>query len=270
MKPDNDEKYESLFKNDGKQQLMDEVAVIIPARYGSTRFPGKPLTPVGGRPLILHVLDRAREISSAAKILVATDDQRIADVVRKEGGEVAMTPSELASGSDRVGWVARNLHAKIIVNLQGDEPLIDTRGIRKAMEYLEQNASVNVSTLGYPLDDEAKWKNPNVVKVLTNLDNKALYFSRSPVPNFRESRFHKMPGLFQHLGVYVYRREFLLNFLELEPAPFETAEKLEQLRILHYGYHIQVIQANFPSAGIDSPEDVEKVEQLLKEKVNFE
>lgn len=245
---------------------MATAVVIIPARYGSTRLPGKPLLPIAGRPLILHVLQRAREIPGSERIIVATDDQRIADVVAQAGGEAVLTPPELPSGSDRVGWVAKNLACDIVVNLQGDEPFVDVNAVQSAIGVLERDERWQVATLGYPLTDEKLWNDPHVVKVLTDREQSALYFSRQPIPYFRDHRFRPTDGLLQHIGVYLYRREFLLKFLSWEPVPLEQAEKLEQLRILYHGYDIYVERANFPSVGVDTPEDVKKVEQLLERK----
>lgn len=245
---------------------MLTIAVIIPSRYASTRLPGKPLVPLGGQPLILQVLNRARQIPDAGRIIVATDDRRIARVVEQANGEAVITPANLPSGSDRVGWVARNLNYDIVINLQGDEPFIDVEAIRSAATVLEENSQLQVATLGYPLSDEKLWNDPNVVKVLTDKQQRALYFSRQPIPCFRDHQFHPINGLYQHIGVYLYRREFLLEFLSWEPSPLEQAEKLEQLRILYHGYDIYVGRAGFPSIGVDTPEDLKKVNQLLERK----
>ncbi len=242
-----------------------EVAVIIPARYGSKRLPGKPLIYLAGRPLILHVVERAREIPAVDRIIVATDDDRIVRVVSEAGYEAMMTPDNLASGSDRVGWVAKKISSEIIVNLQGDEPLIDAVSINNAIDVLKQDQSVHVSTLGCLLRKETTWKDPNVVKVITDDNNFALFFSRLPVPYFREGRFTPLPVLFQHLGIYVYRRALLLKFIEWDSSPLENAEKLEQLRILARGYKIKVVPTGRPSFGVDTPNDIQKVEEMLKE-----
>ncbi len=245
---------------------MNKVVVIIPARYASRRFPGKPLIPINNLPLIAHVLQRAGEIPGVEQVLVATDDERIAGTVRNYNGRAVMTPADLASGSDRAGWVARDLDCDIVVNLQGDEPVVDTGAVGKAIRYLAENKDCQVVTLGYSMESEHVWKNPNVVKVVTDQNGRALYFSRQPVPCFRDGSFHKLAVLYQHLGVYIYRRNFLLKFLSWEPSELEKIEKLEQLRILSAGYSMQLIEANLPSIGVDTPEDVEKVEKFLSGK----
>lgn len=241
-----------------------QVVVIIPARYGSTRFPGKPLTPLAGKPLIIHVWERAREISGVHRVIVATDEERIFRVVQDAGGEAEMTPADLPSGSDRVGYVAKKVRAEIIVNLQGDEPLIDTQAIEKAIAVVSSVPQLKLATLGYPLEKEEIWKDPNVVKVVTDEKNNALYFSRHPIPYFRDSSFTPLSCLFQHLGVYIYRKKFLLEFLQWNLSPLEKTEKLEQLRVLSKGYKIRIIPANFPSPGVDTPQDVLRVEEMLK------
>ena len=243
---------------------MKRTIVIIPARYASSRLPGKPLVSIAGDPLIVWVWRKARQIRQADAVVVATDDERVVEVIRKQGGEALLTPPDLPSGSDRVGWVARQWESDIVVNLQGDEPLVDVRAIDAAILAIQQDEAIAVATLGYPLQEEALWRDPHVVKVLTNRLGDALYFSRSPIPYFRDEPFHPLPMLFQHLGVYLFRRDFLLKYLQWEPAPPEKAEQLEQLRILHQGYSIRVFPAAFPSVGVDTPEDVEKVEKLLE------
>ncbi len=248
---------------------MSKIIAIIPARYNSVRLPGKPLVLLGGRPLISHVVERAKEIPAVDRIIVATDDARIAKVVKEGGNEAVMTPANLRSGSDRVGWVARDLECDIVVNLQGDEPLIDAAGVGQAIEAVEQDPQLHVSTLGYPLKEEERWKNPAVVKVLTDNSGRALFFSRLPIPYFRDSNFRPLPVLFQHIGVYIYRRDFLLEYVTWEPADLEEAEKLEQLRILDRGFAIKVIEARLPSVGVDTADDVKIVEQLIKEKGAF-
>lgn len=246
--------------------MKDKVTVIVPARYGSTRLPGKPLIHVAGRPLILHVLQRAREIPDVDRIVVATDDERIVRTVSDAGYEAVMTPKNLQSGSDRVGWVAKKLPSDIVVNLQGDEPLIDTDAVKKAIDVVKEDGHVSVSTLGFTLRLETTWKNPNVVKVITDENNFALYFSRLPIPYFRDGRFIPLPVLYQHLGVYVYRREQLLQFITWKPSLLENAEKLEQLRILSRGYKIKVVSAAATSPGVDTANDIETVEKILKER----
>jgi 3-deoxy-manno-octulosonate cytidylyltransferase (CMP-KDO synthetase) len=221
---------------------------------------------LAGRPLILHVLERAKEINGIDRVIVATDDERIIEAVNQEGEEAIMTPESLESGSDRVGWVAKTLSCDIVVNLQGDEPLIDATAIQNAVIALKKEPTLKVSTLGFPLMKKRNWQDQNIVKVLTDENQNALYFSRQPVPFFRDGSFHSLSVLYQHLGVYVYRRDFLLQFLEWEKSDLEKVEKLEQLRILNKGYKMRVIPTNSPSFGVDTPEDLIKVEEMLKKK----
>ncbi len=244
--------------------IKQTVSIIIPARFGSKRLPGKPLIVIAGRPLILHVLDRAREIPEIDRIIVATDDERVLKVVQDAGEQALMTPEDLPSGSDRVGWVSRKLTDDIVVNLQGDEPLIDARAVNNAIIELKADPTLMVTTLGYPLTRPKNLNDPNVVKVITDEERNALYFSRQPIPYFRDGTFFPVPGLYQHLGVYIYRREFLLQFVEWEMSPLEKAEKLEQLRILSKGYRIKVVETEYPSFGVDTPQDVIRLEEMLK------
>jgi len=246
--------------------MKNNVVAVIPARYHSQRLPGKPLVRLNSRPLILHVLERAKSIPSVELVMVATDDNRVADVVKQNGGMAVMTPPELPSGSDRVGWVVKNLDCKIVVNLQGDEPLIDTISIQNGIEMMLRKTELKVISLGYPLIHEEDWMNPNIVKVLTDEFNNAMYFSRQAIPFFRDRKFSPLACLFQHIGVYIYRKNFLLEFLNWKIPAIEDAEKLEQLRILFKGGQIKIVESNSPSVGVDLPGDIEIVEKLLKER----
>ena len=243
--------------------MNGKVLIVIPARYASRRFPGKPLVPLLGKPLIVWVWERARHIPLANEVLVATDHQEIARAVQKAGGKAVMTPADLPSGSDRVGWVARENNADIVVNLQGDEPWVDVEVVNRAIAFIRENREIPVATLGKKVQDKAVWENPNVVKVLTDLQGRALYFTRQPIPFFRDSAFHPLPRLYQHIGVYIFRKEFLLQYLQWEPTDWERAEQLEQLRILEHGYPIQVLETQQPALGVDTREDLEKVTALL-------
>ncbi len=243
---------------------MRKVIVIIPARYNASRLPGKPLIQLAGQPLIVHVVNRAKMIPLVDEVIVATDDERIMETVQEAGETAVLTPDDIPTGSDRVGWVARDLDAEIVVNLQGDEPLVDTEGVHTAIEILHKNSHLHVATLGFPLTEKKAWEDPNLVKVITDKNQYALYFSRRPIPYFREVDFQPIPCLYQHIGVYIYRKDFLLEYLSWEPSPLERAEKLEQLRILSHGYSIYVVEAKNPSWGVDTPEDIEFVEKMLK------
>jgi len=241
------------------------VVVVIPARYASTRLPGKPLISLAHKPLIQWVYQRAAQIPNVKRIIVATDHRRIVAAVSSFGGEAILTPSDLNSGSERVAWVAQSLAEEIIINLQGDEPLISTEAVGRAIQFLKDHPEIPAATLGSPLEDRNAWLDPSVVKVLVDADGRALYFTRNPVPHFREDDFRPLPGLMQHIGIYLFRRRFLLEYATWPPAPLEQVEKLEQLRILHRGYTLQVIESGYGSPGVDTPGDVKKVEKLLRQ-----
>ena len=233
-------------------------AIIIPARYASTRLPGKPLLRETGKPLIQHVYERAALARRASAVVVATDDPRILAAVESFGGKCAMTRADHPSGTDRVAEVAQGLEAGILVNLQGDEPLIDPADLDRLIGLLEDDPGAGMATLAAPIRDEEQWRNPNCVKAVCGDDGAALYFSRSPIPHVRDGvpDFAARPArLLQHVGIYAYRREFLLRFAALPPSPLEKLEKLEQLRALEAGCRIKVALVPRPTLGVDTPED---------------
>ena len=242
-----------------------EAAVIIPARYGSTRLPGKPILEVArevtGKYIIQHVYERAAQARGVSRVIVATDDQRICRTVRAFGGEAHMTAADHRSGTDRIAEVARSLDSPIIVNVQGDEPGIHPDQIAQVVGLLEDDAGAVMGTLAHEITSYQEWKDPNAVKVVTDRSGYALYFSRSPIPHVRGSANWvddtPLPAL-KHLGIYSYRREFLLRYASLPPAPLEEAEKLEQLRALWHGYRIKVGITPHACIGIDTPEDLER------------
>ena len=236
--------------------------VLIPARYASTRFPGKPLVEIGGKPMVVHVCERASK-SGAAAVHVATDDERIARAVRAHGHQAIMTRADHASGTDRLAEAARKLklgEQQIVVNVQGDEPLIAPRLIAHVARALDKKRSASVSTACHQIHDEASLASPNVVKVVLDAEGYALYFSRSRIPYPRE------PGArcYRHAGIYGYRVGFLKKYARLKPAPLEKTEALEQLRVLWHGYRIAVAvsEAEIPP-GVDTPEDLEAVRRML-------
>ena len=245
--------------------------VAIPARYASTRLPGKPLQPIAGEPMILHVVRRALD-AGASTVVVATDDERIVDALRASGVQVVMTRGDHASGSDRLaecaarqGWADDT----IVVNLQGDEPLAPVSGIRAVAAALAAG-SAPMATLAMPTDDVAELFNPNCVKVVAGADGHALYFSRAPVPWPREAFTRSRDTLPQgvtflrHIGIYAYRAGFLRRFAELPPTPLERTESLEQLRALEHGHRIALRMAPEPfPAGVDTLEDLERVRRVL-------
>jgi 3-deoxy-manno-octulosonate cytidylyltransferase (CMP-KDO synthetase) len=251
------------------------VVAIIPARYGSTRLPGKPLAQIGGKPMIQHVYESAARANTLDWVLVATDDRRIEDAVRGFGGEVIMTSKKHASGTDRLAEVARKIKADWIVNVQGDLPFIRAQTITQAVQPLRRDHSLLMGTVCTPIYDEGEWRNPNIVKVIADHRGSALYFSRSPIPYVRGgavdlSGTRRKPASknrhwgFRHLGLYVYRRDFLLKFARLRPTALEQIESLEQLRALAYGYRIFVAKVDERSIEVDTPEDLAKAEEFLR------
>ncbi|NOX37799.1 MAG: 3-deoxy-manno-octulosonate cytidylyltransferase [Calditrichaeota bacterium] len=244
--------------------MTSEAIVIIPARYGAARLPGKPLIPIASKPLIQWVYERATRIPGIHSVIVATDHPEIQQAIQQIGGIALLTPDHFQNGSERVAWVARELDADIVVNLQGDEPLVDTEAVGQAVAFLRLYPDVQVATLSCELTDPRDWQNPNVVKVLVDERNFALYFSRQPLPYFREGNFYPLPNVRRHVGVYVFRRKFLLEYSQWPPGHLEQAERLEQLRILEKGVAIKVIPAAYCSPGVDTPEDVTRIENRLK------
>jgi 3-deoxy-manno-octulosonate cytidylyltransferase (CMP-KDO synthetase) len=247
---------------------------IIPARFGSTRLPGKPLSDIHGKTLVQRVHERARAASTLDRLLVATDDERIATVVRRFGGEAMMTSATHATGTDRLAEVARRMpDAEILVNVQGDEPMLDPGGIDAAVHALLAEPALAMSTLSVPIAAVEEMLSPSVVKVVASAEGDALYFSRAPIPRIRDAGDDPRAaageavrrGLARkHVGLYAYRREALLRFAGLPPSPLEEAEGLEQLRALAHGLRIRVVPREGESGvAVDTPEDLERARALL-------
>jgi 3-deoxy-manno-octulosonate cytidylyltransferase (CMP-KDO synthetase) len=236
---------------------------VIPARYASTRFPGKPLALIKGRTLIERVWRQARMSRELDDVIVATDDRRIVAAVTAFGGRAVLTSRACTSGTDRMAEVAGRVEKKadIFINIQGDEPLISPLLIDRLVLTLRQNPAVMAVTAVYPMNVPEERQDPNVVKVVTDRQGFALYFSRYPVPFARSAA---MVRLFKHLGIYGYRRDFLIRFASWKQTPLEKAECLEQLRILEMGYRVKTIVARRDSFGVDVPGDVVKIERLIK------
>jgi 3-deoxy-manno-octulosonate cytidylyltransferase (CMP-KDO synthetase) len=238
---------------------------IIPARFASTRFPGKPLALIAGKPLIQHVVEQCQRAQTLADIIVATDDTRIWEVAQNFC-RVEMTRPEHPSGSDRIAEVAERCEGDAVVNIQGDEPLIDPVVIDAVAAALAQN---EMSTAATPIGHPAEYDNPNVVKVVVNAAGRALYFSRRTIPYLREAASRPVPEqlaafpFLKHLGIYGYRRDTLLRLVKFPVSPLENAEKLEQLRALENGIDIAVVKVAYDSVGVDMPEDVKRVESIL-------
>ncbi len=236
---------------------------VIPSRYASTRLSGKPLVDICGKPMVQHVYERVRRVSLFDEVLVATDDERIANAVEAFGGAACMTSPDCPSGSDRLIEVAKSHPADVYVNVQGDEPLVEPASIEKLARAMLDDPSLQMGTLCYPISAEQA-QNPNLVKVVRAHNGNALYFSRSPIPFPRSGGI--APQYFGHLGMYAYRREFLMNFGSLPYSPLENTEKLEQLRVLQAGIAIRVLEVEATGPGVDTPEDLEAVRRILTEK----
>jgi len=247
---------------------MPHVVGVIPARYASQRLPGKPLVDLLGKPMVQRVYEQARKATLLNRILVATDDRRVADVVRGFGGEIAMTSTDIKSGSDRVAAVARVTEGDIFVNVQGDEPLIAPGMIDEVVSLVLQDGEADVGTLVRRIDSLSELTSPSIVKVAFGTDRYALYFSRSPIPFLRDepdqSKWLERQSFYKHIGIYVFRRGFLLKYAQLPESPLERAERLEQLRILERGHRIKVGITQYDSIPIDTEEDVRRVCLLLE------
>ncbi len=241
----------------------ERIVAVIPARYGSERLPGKPLADIGGKPMIQHVVERVRMASLIDDVIVATDDGRIAEAVRQFGGRAVMTDPALRSGTDRIAAVARELpDAALVVNVQGDEPLIHPAMVDEAIRPMLDDPRLNVATLVHRITDPAELDNPAVVKVVLDQQLNCLYFSRSSIPYARDipsdERLARAP-YWKHVGLYVFRRAFLLTFATLAQTGLERAEKLEQLRILEHGERIRASITEHESLPVDTPRDLERV-----------
>ncbi len=242
------------------------VIAIVPARYASNRFPGKPLAKIAGKPMIQHVVERAQAVSMLAKVVVATDDDRIADCVTSFGGEYVMTRSDHVSGSDRLAEAAQLLDISehdVVVNIQGDQPLFPPAVIEQVAQPLLEDHALPMSTLVYKIVRPEEIADPNHVKTVFDREMNALYFSRSPIPFQRNPDAPRQPTYYKHLGFYAYRKGFLLSFVALPEGEWEHFEKLEQLRALEYGYKVRISITEYDSIEVDTPEDLARVEAGL-------
>ncbi|HTR36625.1 MAG TPA: 3-deoxy-manno-octulosonate cytidylyltransferase [Bryobacteraceae bacterium] len=238
---------------------------VIPARFASSRFPGKALAPIAGKPMLQHVYERASLARYLSKVIIATDDERIQKAARAFGAPVQLTRTDHQSGTDRVAEAASSEDAPVIVNIQGDEPLIDPAAIDAAALSLLDDPDLPMATLKKRIEDPREVADPNVVKVVANLAGDAIYFSRCPIPYVRDgSGAH-----YKHIGLYVYRREFLLAYSGLPVGPLERMERLEQLRALENGYRVRVVETEYESLGVDTPEDLERVSALFEPSMKF-
>ncbi len=240
-----------------------KIVAVIPARFGSTRFPGKPLAPILGKPMIVWVLERAAMIHGVSRVVVATDDQRIVSAVRVAGGESVMTPPSCPTGSDRVFAAIRDAECDLVVNLQGDEPALDPEAVSALVSMMAENSPVQMGTLVAPISSEKEYANPNVVKAVLDDQNRCLYFSRSPIPHLRGCALDDAP-VYRHAGVYCFRKEFLAIFTGWPRGRLEKAESLEQLRVLERGVEIRAVIAGWPNVAVDVPEDIARAESALR------
>ena len=236
---------------------------VIPARWGSTRFPGKPLATISGKPLLQWVIEGARTSRALSEILVATDDDRIAELARSTGARAVMTDSDLPTGTDRVWQAVRDIEADVIVNVQGDEPLIEGTLLDRLVAPFRDDQGIEMATLGRRLDLEAL-SSMQTAKIVLNSRDEALYFSRLPIPYSRVESSDPIEGALKHIGIYAYRRGFLERFCAQSPTVLETMEGLEQLRALYLGARIKVVRVEHDSWGVDTPDDVQKIEKILK------
>jgi 3-deoxy-manno-octulosonate cytidylyltransferase (CMP-KDO synthetase) len=235
---------------------------VIPARYGSSRFPGKVLVPIFSKTMLQHVWERASQARYLTSTIIATDDERVYETARSFGATVRMTRTDHATGSDRVAEIASAYDAELIVNIQGDEPLIDPAAIDAAILPMVHEPDIPMGTLKRLIEDPRELANPNVVKVVTAFNGDAIYFSRCPIPHERDG--NGAARHYKHIGLYVYRKDFLLSYSSLPVGPLEEAERLEQLRALENGYRIRVVETEYESLGVDTPADLERLIALYE------
>jgi len=241
-----------------------KVVVVIPARYGSTRLPGKPLVSLAGKLMIQRVYERAKLAARVDRVLVATDDERIVKAVEEFGGEARMTRADHRTGTERVAEVAAHEEGDIFVNVQGDEPLLDPVAVDAAVASLLEEPDASIATVATPIKTRADIMDPNVVKTVLDFDGNALYFSRAPIPWVRDTARKVQVRHLKHLGLYVFQREALLEYPTLPQGELERIEQLEQLRWLENGWKIRVAEVEHDAVSVDVPEDIARVEKLLK------
>ena len=249
-----------------KNTPASTTVAVIPVRFGSTRLPGKPLADIAGQTMIERVYRRAQLSKAVNQVLVATDDSRIADVVNKFGGNVRLTKSEHHTGSDRIAEVAESLTCDTIVNVQGDEPLLDPLLIDNVLHRLRSDPTTHIVTARCPIKTKSEFIDPHIVKVVVNSAADALYFSRSPIPYYLSETDQPNQDAvlgFKHIGLYAYRRSTLLELARLHPTPLEQIEELEQLRALQYGYRIATVETDSHPIGVDTAEDLDRVRRLV-------
>jgi len=240
-----------------------KIAIGIPARFESTRFPGKPLARLAGKPMIAHVIEQALK-ADLGQVFVATDHQGIADVALKYGAKVCITRADHQSGSDRLAEAMAQIDCDIVINVQGDEPLIDPQAIRAVVSPFQNQPNLQMATLAHPIRHADDFNDANIVKLVRNAKGHAMYFSRATIPFQRQKNGKMSSEMLQHIGLYAYRRDFLLKYTDLPACEIENIEQLEQLRVLYHGYDIAVTVGDYHCIGVDTPQDLAKAESLLK------
>lgn len=250
-----------------------KVLGIIPARFASTRLPGKLLIPILGKSLLQRTFENACQATILDKLLIATDDERILKHVQQFGGQAVLTSPSCLTGSDRLAEVLQKhpewLKAEAVVNIQGDEPCVDPTAIEEAVRLLLQDPQASMATIITPLQSEEEALNPSIVKCVKDQQNNALYFSRAVIPSNKKQLFHSQGPYYRHIGLYVYRPTFLLHYQTLAPTPLQLEEDLEQLKVLEYGFRIKVAMTHKTSIGVDTPEDLNKIEQWICKQNTF-
>ena len=244
--------------------MKQKVIGVIPARYKSTRFEGKALADILGKPMVQHVYERACKAKTLDKVLVATDDKRIFSAVKDFGGEVVMTSESCPTGTDRIAEVMDDLDFDIVANIQGDEPLLDPVMVDEMIQPFFDDPEIQVSTLVQPISSEVDYRNPNVVKVSITKDWFAMYFSRASIPSNLDKRWYEGLPAYRHVGLYAYKRDCLLKFTRMPKTQIEKVEKLEQLRLLENGIPIKVVETKYSTIGVDTPADLERVIKVLR------
>ncbi|MCX5708423.1 MAG: 3-deoxy-manno-octulosonate cytidylyltransferase [Candidatus Omnitrophica bacterium] len=247
------------------EEEKSKVVGVIPARYSSTRFEAKVLADIMGKPMIQWVWERAKQVKVLDELIIACDDERVAEVCKGFGATVAMTAKGHASGTDRIAEVVNPLDVKVVVNIQGDEPMIHPTMIDSVAREILSGSAISVATIIKKIEDPQEINDPHVVKVVKDKNDFALYFSRSPIPFLARNSDITAPVYYKHIGLYGYSKDFLFTYKNMAPSCLERTEKLEQLRILEDGYKIKVIETKYNTIGVDTPEDLEKVKEYLKQ-----
>jgi 3-deoxy-manno-octulosonate cytidylyltransferase (CMP-KDO synthetase) len=255
-----------MVRDSNMNSISGNVLAIIPARFGSSRLPGKPLASIAGRPMIQHVVERVRRAHLVKSILVATDDERIKRAVEAFGGQAILTRPDHRTGTDRVAEVATHVDAALYVNVQGDEPLIDPGTVDAAVSAMLEDEAVQIATPCTAITQQNEIMDPNIVKVVRDFDGNGLYFSRAPIPWVRDTNTSVAARHWKHVGLYAFRRDALLEFPTLPPGELERLERLEQLRWLENGFRIRVVETDYDAISVDVPADIERVEKLLRER----